>query len=115
MINGFIEETEQLNDYEKGVLLPLVVRGLQTKVGSQMAVTSKVIIEALTVQGYKGLSGPRVRKLINHIRINGLIKNLVASSKGYYIETDITERKKYVQGVKARSESMLASLNFIQI
>ena len=32
MIKGFDQETQPLNDYETGVLLPLLVRGLQTSI-----------------------------------------------------------------------------------
>ncbi len=115
MINGFTEYTEQLNEYERDTLLPLIVRGLQTKVGANNAITNKSIVEALTQSGYKGLHGARIRKIINYIRIQGLINNLVASSKGYWIEQDIEERRKYVSGVKSRAKSMLASLNNIEI
>ena len=115
MINGFKEHTEPLNDYERGTLLPVIVRGLQTKIGVKMAITNKEIQLALAVIGYKKVTGPRVRKIINFIRRQGLIVNLVASSKGYYIENDIQERRKYVQGVKDRAASMLASLKNIEI
>ena len=35
MIKGFDQETQPLNDYEMGVLLPLLVRGLRTKIGRE--------------------------------------------------------------------------------
>lgn len=115
MINGFEEFTEQLNDYEKDILLPIIIRGLKTKIGVNKAITNKRIIEALKYAGYKGLHGSRIRKIINYIRIQGLINNLVASSKGYWIEDDIEIRKRYVAGVKSRAKAMLASLNNIEI
>ncbi len=115
MINGFQEFTEHLNEYERDTLLPLIIRGLETKVGKDRAITSKSMIESLTHIGYSGLHGARMRKIINYIRIQGLINNLVASSKGYWIEEDINERRKYVEGVKSRAKSMLASLNHIKI
>ena len=115
MINGFQEFTEHLNEYERDTLLPLIIRGLQTKIGSKKAITNKKMVKALTDIGYDKLSEPRVRKIINYIRIQGLITNLVASSKGYYIENNIEKRRKYVQGVKDRAQSMLASLKNIDI
>ncbi len=115
MINGFEDYTEQLNEYERDTLLPLIVRGLNTKIGPKKAITNKKMVKALTDIGYEKLSGPRVRKIINYIRIQGYIKNLVASSRGYYIENNIEERRKYVQGVKDRASSMLASLKNIEI
>jgi hypothetical protein len=115
MINGFKEHTEPLNDYERGTLLPVIVRGLQTKIGASAAITNKEMADKMQEHGYKKVTGPRIRKIINFIRIQGLILNLVASSKGYYIENDIQERRKYVQGVKDRAASMLASLKNIEI
>lgn len=38
MIKGFDQETQPLNDYETGVLLPLLVRGLRTKIGREDAI-----------------------------------------------------------------------------
>jgi hypothetical protein len=115
MIYGFKVQTEPLTDYEKNILLPAIVKGLQTKVGKENAVTNSEMIKGLKKFGYEKLSEPRIRKIINFIRIQGLIINLIASSKGYWIEQDIEERRKYVQGVKQRAESMLASLQSIEI
>lgn len=47
MIKGFDQETQPLNDYEMGVLLPLLVRGLRTKIGRENAVTNKHIVNTL--------------------------------------------------------------------
>ena len=115
MIYGFKKETEPLNDYERDILLPAIVKGLQTKIGKHNAITNIKMIKALNEHGYKSLSEPRIRKIINFIRIQGLIINLIASNKGYWIEEDINERRKYVIGVKQRAESMLASLQNIEI
>ena len=115
MIYGFKKETEPLNDYERDILLPAIVKGLQTKIGKHNAITNIKMIKALHGHGYKSLSEPRIRKIINFIRIQGLIINLIASNKGYWIEENINERRKYVKGVKQRAESMLASLQNIEI
>ena len=115
MIYGFKEQTEPLTDYEKNILLPLIVAGLKTKIGKANAITNPKMIQALKSHGYDKISEPRIRKIINYIRIQGLIINLIASNKGYWIEEDINERRKYVQGVKQRAESMLASLRSIEI
>ena len=74
MIKGFDQETQPLNDYEMGVLLPLLVRGLRTKIGRENAVTNKHIVN--TLKGSYKLNDARVRKIINHIRTNDLIPGL---------------------------------------
>ncbi len=92
MINGFDEQTKPLDDYERDVLLPIITKGLRTKIGKQRAVTNSHIITSLKQKGFKKLQPARVRKIINHIRVNGILINLVASSNGYYIEPNREER-----------------------
>lgn len=62
MIKGFDRETQPLTEYEIGVLLPLLVKGLQTKLGRENAVTNKHIVNAL--KGTCKLNEARVRKII---------------------------------------------------
>ena len=44
MINGFEQQTKELNEYERDVLLPIMVRSLRLKVGEDKAVTNNEII-----------------------------------------------------------------------
>ena len=115
MINGFYNETHELNEYEQNILLPVIVKGLSTKIGESKAVTNKHIIEHLKLRGYQKLTPARVRKIINNIRVNGIIKNLVASSKGYWIEPNIERRKLYSESIIQRADAMLAILKHIEI
>jgi hypothetical protein len=101
MITGFEDITYELTKYEREVLLPLFVRGLKTKVGKHNSVTSSTISTTLKGQGYK-VSGPRIRKIVNYIRVHRLIKNLIATSKGYYISEDPEEIEKYVESLRQR-------------
>ena len=43
MINGFDIETQELNEYESQVLMPIIIKGLIIKVGKDKAVTSGYI------------------------------------------------------------------------
>lgn len=115
MIKGFEEYTEPLTDYEKNTLLPVIVKGLSTKTDKDKAITNGKMVKALRDAGYAKLSEPRIRKIINHIRVNGIIKNLVASNRGYWIEQNINARKEYVESIKQRAASMMASLNHIDV
>jgi hypothetical protein len=111
---GFEEQTKPLTDWERNHLLPIMVHGLKTKVGQEKAITSSEIINALRRDpyNYKGkVNGARVRKVINHIRIKGLVQNLVATSKGYYIEMDRAAIENYKQSLRDRIASIQAVLN----
>lgn len=104
MIKGFDRETQPLTEYELGVLLPLLIEGLQTKLGRENAVTNKHIVNAL--KGAYKLNEARVRKIINHIRTNDLVPGLIATSEGYFIATTETELLEYEESLKGREDAI---------
>lgn len=104
MIKGFEIQTEQLNEYELNTLLPVIVRGLRTKIGSQHAITNKKIVEAL--KNSYALSEARVRKVINHIRTNDIIPGLIATSEGYFIAETEEELSDYEDSLKGRENAI---------
>ena len=101
MITNFENETHELNDYESNTLLPLLVKGLRTKVGKENAVTNKQICKALKEQGYK-INDARVRKLVQYIRVNHIVNLVIATSKGYYLATTKDEVQKYIKSLTER-------------
>lgn len=107
MIHGFQTQTEPLTDYERNTLLPVICRGLVTKVGEGMAITNTAITKAMKGAGYQ-LTEARLRKIINHIRINGMIKWLIATSKGYYIATSGDEVQQYIESLRGREDAIRA-------
>ena len=109
---GFEEQTQPLTAWEQHNLLPVMLAGLRTKVGQDNAVTSGQIIKALKADPYNfKINGARVRKVINYIRLNGMVRNLVASSKGYYIEQDPKAVEVYKQSLRDRIGAIEAVLN----
>jgi len=105
MLKLFEEITKELTDYEKQVVMPLITQGLELKIGKKMAVTNSHIVTKLREQGIK-TSGPRIRKMIHHIRVNDIIPRLIATSSGYYISEDIEELDNYIQSLKQRLHSI---------
>jgi hypothetical protein len=101
MIEGFEEETASLSEYELK-LVAIFVRGLQTKVGLMSAITGREMIKAMTASGYK-VNGPRVRKIINYIRMHGLVDRLVANNAGYYVSEDEDELRRYAESLRSRA------------
>lgn len=112
MITGFEKETAPLNDVELE-LVPIFVRGLSSKIGEVNAVKSHTIIKGLKKLGYD-VNGARVRKIINYIRINGLVSNLVATSKGYYIENDRKKVEEYVTSLRHRASAINAVADVLE-
>lgn len=98
MIKGFNSETAPLTEYEENVLLPLVLRGLN-------AVTNRTIVQRLNIAGYT-VTEPRIRKLINHIRMTDLLPGLIATSGGYFLATSEAELLDYEQSLIGREDAI---------
>lgn len=105
MIKGFNSETAPLTEYEENVLLPLVLRGLKTKIGKENAVTNRTIVQRLNIAGYT-VTEPRIRKLINHIRMADLLPGLIATSGGYFLATSEAELLDYEQSLIGREDAI---------
>lgn len=101
MLKGFEFETQPLTPYEANTLLPVFVWCLESKVGKAMCVTNGQITTGMKKKGYK-VSEPRVRKIINHIRMFGLVPGLIATSEGYYVATTEKELDDYIESLNGR-------------
>jgi len=110
MLKGFDNETSPLSEYEKNTLLPLFLKSLPSKKGSRNSITSVEIIRRLRNDGYR-IEGPRVRKIINYIRTNRLIKGIVATSDGYYIAEKKEEMDDYIDSLKGRLDAIRAVIH----
>ena len=104
MINGFPEETEELNNFEKEVA-KIMVPKLKLNVGEDKAVTNIEIRRKLQLLGFK-VNAPRIRKIIHFIRVHKLVTSLVSTSKGYYRATEQEQIEKYVDGLQQRINSI---------
>lgn len=109
MIKDFEGYTEELSD-EEMKLVPAFCAGLRSKIGKQNAITNKAIQKAFQENEKWGIKIPdaRVRKIINHIRVNGLVNLLCASSNGYYVAANDEEISDYIEGLRQRIRSQLA-------
>jgi hypothetical protein len=113
MITSFEDQTHELTQYEKEVLLPLMIAGFNTKVGVERCITNPEICRALKEKGYE-ISEPRVRKLVFYIRHNNLVPKLIASSKGYWIATDKTEISTWINSLEGRISALQETLEYAQ-
>jgi len=106
MIKGFEKETEELSDQEINMLS--VLKGvLFAHVGSKKAITSGECIRTMKLNGHIVRDGSRLRKMINSLRRMSM-PNLAATSKGYYIETDLRKLKEYSKGLRNRASAVIA-------
>ena len=106
MINGFTKETRDILTTTEIYAMEIIANGLKTKQGESMAVTSTQIVEGIFRANKIKLDPARLRKIIHIIRLEGTVKNLIATHKGYYIEKDLERLKEYVHGLRQRSYSI---------
>lgn len=104
-INGFERETKPLSKDELGHVKTLA-HALSHRVGKANCITNQEIIIGFKGRGVK-VNPSRVRKLINYIRINRIVENVIATNDGYYVETDKREICLYVTSLRQRAEAIL--------
>jgi hypothetical protein len=115
MINNFEDYTGQLSE-EEFTIMKVMIPAFKLRKGADNAVTSIEITEKMEQAGYKRLNGARLRKIINYIRIHHLVPNLVASQKGYYVETDENKIRGYRESLLERANAIRAvAESFMQL
>jgi len=105
MLLGFEDYTYSLTDYEKNILLPVIVLGLSKKIEVANIVTGDYIVKKLKTAGYK-INGVRLRRIIAYIRQENIIPGLVANSRGYFVSNDITTLTKHYKSLKQRAAAI---------
>lgn len=108
MVDNFEKETAPLTEYEERTLLPIMVKCLNRHRGKEQAISNRKMIEGLEGYGYVVGGSARIRKLINYIRVNGLVECLMATSNGYYITDDPWEMKRYIESLQGREDAIRA-------
>ena len=107
-ITNFEEHTSELTSEEMDIL-PIVVHGFrnykkENPIKAELIVTR--MNEFLAVRGFKTrMSQPRLRKMVNYIRTNGIIP-LIATSHGYFT-SDCTETiAEQIKSLQERANSI---------
>ena len=106
MLENFEEYTAHLTTYEKDMLVPLLANELKHHLGAKNAIRNKELCRIFTLRGHEGLRESRVRKCINYIRMNGLVPQLIANCRGYYVATDMDELEKYIKSLDDRAKAI---------
>lgn len=99
--------TEPLNQIEQSVL-PHIVRILLNCKGKAKAVNNRSIAALLYEQGKQTIPESAMRKVINHIRLNGLVPGLIANSQGYFVAADEQEYAKGIESLEQRINAIQA-------
>ena len=111
MITNFEEITKDLSQQETKLLNSLI-RGFYNH-GKGNPITEPEIRKRLAAKGIK-ISGARLRKLCNLIRVAGLAP-LIATSKGYYVSKDYSEIRKQIKSLEERAAAITAAANGLKV
>lgn len=101
------ERASSLSSYELNVLLPILMKGLETKKGKKNAVSTKQILNGLQSNGLR-VCERQVTRIINYIRVNDLLMGLMTSFSGYYITNNEEELIGYENHLLKREDSIKA-------
>jgi hypothetical protein len=106
MINGYTEFTEELNEEERMLAKRLISAFLKrSKINP---VTASEIVSGVNknMKLTQKFSDRRLRKIINHYRVNAILP-IISTSKGYYVSYDENEIEGMVISLTQRSNSIL--------
>jgi hypothetical protein len=107
-VTNFEEHTSELTSEEMEIL-PIVVHGFRNykktnPIKAELIVTR--MNEYLLARGYKTrMTQPRLRKMVNYIRTNGLIP-LIATSNGYFTSNCKQTIQEQIQSLQERANSI---------
>src|SRR3990167_11085340 len=111
MITNFEQHTAPLTTSEV-VLMNKIACFLRSEARKGREINNQQIDEHFSLPG-QSCGSARIRKIINHIRIYGIVPRLLANSKGYYISNNRKEIDDYINSLHQRAGAILAIENAI--
>lgn len=113
MLTNFEHLTQELNEDEHRMVDVIIAR-FKKLPGKQHVVTNTQIMQKLNEAYNLNLKEPRIRKLIQFIRMNNLLPGLVGTSQGYFYTNDVEEIQKWVDSMQERIRVMEHSRQIAQ-
>lgn len=115
MIINFQEQTQRLSWDEKRAR-HFITEKLKNSIGRKNVVSAEKLASELKAERGLNMSGSRMRKVINSIRLKDMVPCLIATSRGYYVSADKEELSNYIYSLRQRCAaiSMLADVIEIQ-
>lgn len=106
MIKNFESHTEELNDEERMLAKRLI--SAFSKRSKNNPVTATEIVSGVNknIKLTQKFSDRRLRKIINHYRVHGILP-IISTSKGYYVSYDENEIEGMVISLNQRANSIL--------
>lgn len=105
MITNFEDITHEMTEDEKK-LVPILIKGF-TAYGKSNPIKAPDVISRLKQKGYK-ITEPRLRKIINFIRSEGILP-LIGTSKGYFVSYEREVIADQIKSLQERADSIANS------
>jgi hypothetical protein len=116
MIENFEEETFELTEVEIE-FSNMIVERFKARPGIKNIITNAEIVRRIFERYGVKFTSARVRKMIQYIRVNGLLDGLVATNKGYFLATESEELRSWIHSVRQRiraiEETISRSENYL--
>lgn len=108
----------ELTQEEKDIILPTLIRALKLRTSDARHIKGPKIIEWFRENkeqiGYKSsFHNARLMKLINHIRVNGIVP-ICSTHDGYWITRDPESIREMIQSFKNRVASQQAAIQGLE-
>lgn len=104
MITGFEKQTKALTDEEMRQAADVADMLYHNPIWH----TSDEIARYLGLPAGNRKAGPRIRKIVNHIRRSGMVPCLIATSQGYKVATSRSEVLEYLHSLEGRLSAIAA-------
>ena len=105
MLKNFEEITKDLQAYETKVVMPLIAKGMNQKIGKENAISGNKICDSMNKSGllhnYK-LNPVRLRKIMGALRLTGKVMYLCSGKNGYYIAGTTLELDDCIESLEQR-------------
>jgi hypothetical protein len=102
MITNFETITRELDAIDLK-FLPVIIAGMKAHRGKDNAITGAEICRKVD-----GLTEPRLRKIVNHIRQNAILP-IIATSKGYFTADCVEDVLSQIQSLQDRIDAIKAA------
>ena len=102
-MNTLVEN--QLSEYEKTILVPALVAGLNKMTGKNNIFSSKQCCDKMTKLDYK-INDAVFRRCVQFIRDNNMVPGLIGTPQGYYKAVNRQEVQNYLNSLYERSASI---------
>lgn len=97
-----ITSKHRLTYFHKVQIVPLVVEKLQKATSKSRFVSGPEICHSIYKHHGIKINSGLLRTILHYIRINGIVKCLLATGQGYYITNDTLEMQTYLKTLQSR-------------